>query len=68
MPKSQVPPEDGDKAPRPLILPVRLVNSSNSDVIIKEGTAIASLQEVEDFVVICDSESSDSSTLLLFTC
>lgn len=53
MPKSQVPPKDGDKAPRPLILPVRLINSS----------AISSLQEVEDFVVICDSESSDSSTL-----
>ena len=40
------------------VIPVRLVNSSNTDVVIKKGAAVASLHEVEDFAVIFDSEAA----------
>ena len=42
------------------VIPVRLVNSSNTDVVIKKGAAVASLHEMEDFTVICDSEAADA--------
>ena len=36
------------------------VNSSNTDTVITKSAAVASLHEVENFGVICDSEAADA--------